>query len=174
MKVLLKMKKIGIFFGTYTGNTRRVATQMQREFGENKADLHNIAKTLLKDMEKYPFMVFDTSTWGRGELQDDWNFIIDELGDMDFKGRKIALFGTGNPIGSPGTFVDALGILYETLVETGAEIVGETPANEYIFNSSKAQRGNHLVGLALDTHNDEKENNIKIKKWVESLKIYFQ
>jgi flavodoxin I len=174
MKVLLKMKKIGIFFGSYTGNTRRVAKQMQTEFGVNNADLHNIAKTWLRDMEKYPFMVFGTSTWGRGELQDDWNYIIDELGDTDFKGIKIALFGTGDPIRFPDTFVDALGILYEVLIETGAEIVGDTPASEYVFNSSKAQRGNRLVGLALDTENDEKENNAKIKEWVESLKMYFQ
>ncbi len=36
------MKKIGLFYGTYTGTTGNVAKRIAKELGEENVDLHNI------------------------------------------------------------------------------------------------------------------------------------
>ena len=60
------------------------------------------------------------------------------------------------------------------LVESrGAKLVGFTPGKGYLFESSKAVRGDHFAGLALDFENHGTQVNSRIKNWVEQLKGEF-
>jgi len=52
------MEKIGIFFGSSTGNTEIVAEKLQGLFGADRADLHNVESASSKDLEKYKYLIY--------------------------------------------------------------------------------------------------------------------
>lgn len=66
------MKKIGIFYGSSTGVTAEVAQEIAKKFGVADADVHNVAKSAPSDVAPYDVLILGSSTWGAGELQDDW------------------------------------------------------------------------------------------------------
>ena len=68
----MTMKKIGIFYGSSTGNAELIADKIQALFGEELVDVHNIDSIEVKDVNSYKYLIFGTSTWGMGDLQDDW------------------------------------------------------------------------------------------------------
>ena len=59
------------------------------------------------------------------------------------------------------------------LEDCGAKLVGETSVEGYTYESSKAQRGEVFVGLALDQENQARLTNGRVSKWVEQLKKEF-
>ena len=64
------MAKIGIFYGSTTGNTEKVADLIRQAFGDENADVYNVDATELADIEKYTYLIFGVSTWGVSDLQD--------------------------------------------------------------------------------------------------------
>ena len=68
------MTKIGLFFGTQTGNTETIAEAIQTAFGgDSVATLHNAADTEVTDLEEYEYLIIGCPTWNIGELQADWD-----------------------------------------------------------------------------------------------------
>lgn len=167
------MKKIGIFYGSSTGNTELIADKIQLLFGEDVADVFNIDSIDKSDIEKYPFLIFGTSTWGMGDLQDDWLEFIDELKKIDLTKKKVALFGLGDQEVYAYSFVDGMGELYEHIAKR-LTVVGSWPTNEYTFIKSKALRKGKLVGLAIDYDNEQSKTNDKLHRWVDELKKEFK
>ncbi len=106
-------------------------------------------------------------------MQSDWEDFYDELDNIDFTGKKVAYFGSGDQVGYPDTFQDALGILEEKISENGAETVGYWPTEGYEFSESKAVRDGKFVGLALDEDNQSDLTEERIKSWVTQLKPEF-
>ena len=85
----------GIFFGSTTGTTESVAARIAERLGVAQADVHNVAAASVEDVKKYDLLLLGSSTWGSGELQDDWPGFLDKLGKEDLSGRRVALFGCG-------------------------------------------------------------------------------
>jgi flavodoxin I len=91
------MATIGIFYGSTDGNTERVVTKIQALLGgEDKAALHNVNSASADDMAPYDAIILACPTWEIGQLQDDWNGFIDELDDVDYKGKKVTYVGLGD------------------------------------------------------------------------------
>jgi flavodoxin I len=166
-------KKIGIFYGSSTGQTELVAEKLQQLFGEENADLINVDGAVIKDLEKYPYLILGTPTWGVGEMQDDWEDFSEVLEKADLKGKKIALFGLGDQDTYPDSFADGVGILYEK-VKDKTKVVGRWNRNGYSFNESEAFRENVFIGLILDQENQADKTNERLEKWVEMLKKEFE
>jgi len=165
-------KKIGIFYGSSTGQTEMVAEKLLQMLGEENADLINVDGATKKDLEKYPYLIFGTPTWGVGEMQDDWEDFSEILEKTDLKGKKIALFGLGDQDTYPDSFADGIGILYNKIKDkTG--VIGKWPKNGYIFNESEAFRDHAFVGLILDQENQPAKTTARLEKWVEMLKKEF-
>lgn len=97
-------------------------------------------------MSKYQHLILGASTWGIGDVQDDWFDGLTKLENTDLSGKTVALFGTGDPQGSPDSFVDALGVLYEKIIEQGAKVIGFWPTDGYEFDASKAEREGRFEG----------------------------
>ena len=97
------MKQIGLFYGTYTGTTGNIAKRIAKELGEDKVAVHNICCEGDK-MADYPLLIIGTSTWSVGALQEDWNNFMPKLENMNFEGKIVALFGTGDQVNYPDTF----------------------------------------------------------------------
>jgi flavodoxin I len=168
------MAKIGLFFGTQTGNTQTVAEQIQKALGGSAVvDLIDIAGADVDDFAKYPYIIIGCPTWNIGELQGDWQGFYDELEAIDFSGKKVAYFGCGDQIGYPDNFQDAIGILEEMITSLGGKTVGYWSTEGYEFNASRALRGNQFVGLALDEDNQSELTPKRIQAWTQQLKTEF-
>jgi len=165
------MKKITLFFGSDSGNTEAAAHTIGKEFIGTDVHLANIADTkdaqLLEDSD---FLILGTSTWGYGDLQEDWERFMPLLKKANLKGKTVALFGMGDSGAYPDTFVDAMGELYEVVTQCGAKVVGQVPVDNYHFDSSRAVIDNRFVGLALDEDNESDLTEKRISDWVEQLK----
>ena len=168
------MSKIGLFYGSTTGKTEEVAERIQAAFGgDDVVTLHEISEVENSDFEQYDNLIIGCPTWDIGELQSDWDGYYPELDDLDFSGKKVAYFGTGDQVGYEDNFQDAMGILEGKISELGGKTVGHWSTEGYDFNESKAVKNGKFVGLALDEDNEPELTDERISKWVSQLKSEF-
>ena len=142
---------------------------IKKEFGNQDINIFNIRDTEPSEILKYDNIIFGTSAWGVGDMQEDWEQLIDEIVDLDFAGKKIALFGLGDQAEYPGSFVDGMGTLYCRLPVKN-QIVGFFPTKGYTYYFSSAEKDGQFVGLAIDQENQSRLTSKRIKNWVAQLK----
>ncbi|ACF13400.1 flavodoxin [Chloroherpeton thalassium ATCC 35110] len=167
------MKKVGLFWGSDTGNTQTVASLIAEAFGGENIVLHDIGQSSPEDLLQYEFLILGIPTWGIGELQSDWDNFFPKLDKIDFSGVTVALFGLGDQYTYSGYFLDAMGLLYEKIVEQGANVVGSWPADGYEFDESKAVVDGAFVGLAIDQDNQEELTQDRVTVWAGQIKELF-
>ncbi len=129
------MAKVGIFFGSDTGNTRKVAKAIHKQLGDAIADKPvNIRNATVDDLLAYDVLILGSPTYGDGELpglssgnqNESWEEFLPTLADSDFSAKTIALFGLGDQVGYGSNFVDALGFLFDAFSDVGANFIGFT------------------------------------------------
>ena len=140
--------KIGIFYGSTTGVTEAVAERIAKKLGVASADVHNVGSATAADAVGYDALLLGSSTWGAGELQDDWYDFLDQLKCQDLTGKKVALFGCGDSSSFSDTFCSAMGEIHDGLAATGCT----------------------FVGLALDEVNEDDKTDGRIDAWAAQLK----
>ena len=167
-------KKIGLFYGSTTGKTEAVAEMIRDELGDGIVTLYEMSQVEAADFDEYECLIIGCPTWDIGELQSDWDgFYQDELESIDFSGKTVAYFGTGDQIGYSDNFQDAMGILEEAISGKGGKTVGYTSTEGYDFDNSKALRDGKFVGLAIDEDNQSDLTGERVKDWVAQLKTEF-
>lgn len=166
------MSNIGLFYGSTTGKTEYVAEMIQKEFWDD-VTLYNITDAENSDFKDYRNLIIACPNWNIGNLQSDWDGYFPELDDIDFSGKKVAYFGTGDQVGYNDNFMDALGILEEKISERGGNTVGYWSTNGYEFNESRALKDGKFVGLAIDEDNQSDMTEERVKAWVAQLKKEF-
>lgn len=166
------MAKVGLFYGSTTGKTADAAEQVQAALGgESAVDLHDIADAQASSLAEYDYLIIACPTWNIGDLQDDWEAVFDDLDDVDFSGKTVAYFGTGDQIGYADNFMDAMGQLEEKISRLGGKTVGYWPADGYEHNESQAMRdGGKFCGLALDDDNEADKSESRIQAWSTQIK----
>lgn len=171
------MATIGIFYGSTSGVTEEIAERIYAAIGEEICNLYNMGEDYddFDDLLKYDYLLLGCSTWGAGEVQNDWR---EPLFDMevekpDFSGKTIALFGAGDCTGHGKHFVGALGILHDQFKSLGAKIVGAVSTEGYSFEQSTAIRDGRFVGLPLDEVNESDKTEQRLADWLEMLKTDF-
>ena len=162
------MKKFGIFFGSSTGTTEEIAHKIAGLLNIDSADVHNVATTAPDAVADYEVLLLGSSTWGSGELQDDWYDFLTGLEALDLKGKKIAIFGLGDESMSD-TFCNAVGIIHKSLQPTGATFIGRYPDSVYHFEESEANENGEGLGLLLDEVNHPELTDERLKGWVAEL-----
>lgn len=167
------MQKIGIFYGSSTGNSEAAAQQMQKEFGADIATIYDVSSAKGSDLEEYSNIVFGCSTLEIGELEYDFEDFLPELKSANLKDKKVAIFGLGDQESYPDSFVDSIGITYEVLKEKGCQLVGKFSTDGYDYDESRAEVDGQFLGLPLDEENQGDLTNERIKNWVEQLKGEF-
>ena len=163
------MKKTGIFYGSATGTTADVAPRIASRLDIADADIHNVADTAPDKLGNYDVLILGSSTWGNGELEDDWYDFADGAAALDLSGKKIALFGCGDETMSD-TFCNAVGELFSRFKKSGAVFIGEFPADGYTFTASEASDGSTMRGLVIDEVNHPELTDERILMWSEQLK----
>lgn len=164
------MKKTGIFYGSTTGTTEEIARKIAKQLGVADGDVHDAAKLTEALVNDYEILLLGTSTWGDGDLQDDWYDAVKVLQGMDLSSKVIALFGCGDSDSYTDTFCDGMGILYNDLQATGAKFCGFVSTDGYTFDNSIAVADGKFVGLAIDEVNEDGNTDERIAHWVDTLK----
>lgn len=164
------MKKSCIVFGSTTGTTEEIAQRIAAALEIPQSDTYEVYKLTPEIIAHYEVLILGSSTWGSGELQDDWYDGLKVLKDNDLNGKTIALFGCGDSDSYSDTFCDALGIIYNSLQDKGCKFIGSIPVEGYRFDSSVAEKNGRLVGLALDEVNDSGQTNARIAHWTTLIK----
>ena len=165
------MKNIAIFYASNTGHTKKVADEISKHLdGIKQYDLNITACEYMQDYEN---LILGISTWEDGRLQDDWEHIWNEFSKIDFKNKKIAIFGLGDQKKYKNNFLDAMGKLYKQIINANGQVIGFTSTLGYSFEQSEAVIQNSFVGLALDIKNDKKYSK-KIEEWIDILKKEFK
>ena len=165
------MSKIGLFYGTDTGNTEMVSkdviAKLEAHLGVGSVDLHEIYQKKKDDLERYELLIIGMPTWYDGELQGDWEEYIPEIEQIDFTGKKVAFFGLGDQYGYAAYFCDAIGIFADIVEARGAQLCGMWPTKGYDYEFSKAERdGDMFVGLCLDLDNQDELTDERIDSWL--------
>lgn len=163
------MKKYGIFYGSATGTTADVAGRLAEKLGVDKEDVHDVADAAPDMFGDYEVLVLGTSTWGDGEVEDDWYDMLNGVTALDLSGHKIALFGCGDQT-MTDTFCNGVGELYERLKPTGATFIGAFNTDGYTFDNSMAVVDGKGVGLLLDEVNNPELTPTRIIEWVNMIK----
>ena len=114
-------------------------------------------------------LVLGTSTWGAGELRDDWYDGLKVLQGADLSGKTIALFGCGDCESYGDTFVGGIGELYNGIKESGAHFVGAVDTDGYSFDDSEAVVDGKFVGLPLDDVNEDDKTDGRIDAWIAAI-----
>lgn len=164
------MAKVGIFFGSTTGVTEDIAHKIAEKI--DGAEVFNIDGNV-DELENYDVLLLGTSTWGFGDLQDDWQAVLDDLANLNLAGKKVAYFGSGDQGTFSDTFMDGMAIINEEISKTGATVIGNTSTEGYEFNESRAVEGDKFLGLALDEVNQSDLTDERIDAWVEQIKKEF-
>ncbi|AJR08046.1 flavodoxin FldA [Photobacterium gaetbulicola] len=160
------MANIGIFFGSDTGNTEKVAEKIAAKLALEPQDIAGTSSDIFDD---YDVLILGTPTANYGEMQPDWDYFVPEMEEADLTGKKVALFGLGDQIDYPDSFLDAMGELAEMVEEAGGELIGEWPTDGYQFNDSRAVKDGKFVGLALDEDRQPELTDDRVATWLSTL-----
>lgn len=139
------MDKIHVIYGSTTGMTEAAAAKIADALGAQVFNI-NADDPAAFDAET---LVLGSSTWGVGELQDDWAARLDRV-KTSLSGKKVAVFG----LGDAQAFADSFCVAAETIAgaakDAGATLVGEV--------------------LKLDDTNASDKTDEKVAAWTAALK----
>ncbi|MCR5751877.1 MAG: flavodoxin domain-containing protein [Kiritimatiellae bacterium] len=139
------MDKIHVVFGSTTGTTESVAAKIASALG---AATFNIAADYPAAFDA-ELLVLGSSTWGIGDLQDDWASRLDQV-KGSFAGKKVAVFGLGDSVGFADSFCVAADTIANAAKEAGATLVGDV--------------------LKLDDTNEAAQTDAKVAAWANAIK----
>lgn len=157
-----------IFFASTTGNSQEIANKISTAL--NSIEVFDLAGTKIEKLNDYDKLILGGSTWGDGELNDDWEDVWANFCELDLSNKTIALFGLGDQESYSYEFCSALGIIYEQLLSSKAKIIGFTSTEGYYHDASKAQIDDKFIGLVLDEDNQSDLTDERINKWVNEIK----
>ena len=83
--------------------------------------IKSVAEANPEELKNYDGIVLGCSTWGDGELQDDFIPFEKEMEKVDLSGKKAACFGPGDS--AYPQFCKAVDVLEEKLKNCGAKII---------------------------------------------------
>ncbi len=157
------MSKTIVIFGSSTGTCEAIAEKIGSRLG---AEVLNVQDLTADVVDANDNLILGTSTWGAGELQDDWYDGINVLKSADLSSKTIALFGCGDCESYGDTFVGGIGELYDAIKNSGANFVGAVSTDGYTFDDSAAVVDGQFVGLPLADVNEDDKTDGRIDAWI--------
>ena len=161
------MKKTIVVYGSSTGTCQSIAETIASKLGVEAIDVTKSDADVLAANDN---LLLGTSTWGAGELQDDWYDGLNVLKAADLAGKTVAVFGCGDSESYSDTFCGAMAEIYNAAKDAGATLVGEVSTDGYTYDDSEAVVDDKFVGLALDDVNEDDKTEGRIDAWLEAIK----
>ena len=152
-----------VIYGFSTGTCEAIAEKIARKLGCEAINVQDLSADIISN---YQNLILGTSTWGDGEMQDDWYDGIKVLQGSNLSGKVVALFGCGDCESYGDTFVGGIGELYHGIKDSGARFVGAVATDGYTFDYSEAVVKGRFIGLPLDDVNEEDQTDSRIDRWI--------
>merc|ERR1712078_278615 len=170
--VALQMS-VGLYYSTTTGNTETVAGYLGAALGIEAEDIGSAEDDAIL---AHDAIVVGAPTWHTGADEqrsgtswDEW--LYDNLPNLDFTGKKVAIFGVGDSGSYSDNFCDATGEMYEQLTARGAKVFGMSPSDDgFDYTESKSIVDDKFVGKMFDEDNYADDSEERVAAWIEQLK----
>lgn len=160
-----------LFYGTMTGNTTTVAEAIQSALPDLIDEIKCVDKAKADDFRSCDLLVLGGSTWGDGELTDDWVDFLPQLDQIDFEGKAVALFGVGDQVSYTYNFVSAMKVLYDKVIERGARVIASNvPTDGFEFAHSESVVDGKFIGLVIDEMNESDLTQSRIENWAATVR----
>lgn len=160
------MKKTIVVYGSSTGTCEGIANVIAEKLGAEAISAANLSADVVAENEN---LILGTSTWGAGEVQDDWYDGLKAIRGSSLSGKTVALFGCGDSASYSDTFCGGMAEIYNAAKAAGANIVGGVDASEYTYDDSDAVIDGQFVGLALDNDNEDDKTPARIDAWIAAI-----
>lgn len=161
------MKSTIVIYGSTTGTCEAIAEKIASKIGASILNVQNLDSDVIS---RYDNLILGTSTWGSGEMQDDWYDGLPKLQNANLSGKTIALFGCGDADSYGDTFVGGMAEIYNGVKDSGAKVIGAVSVDGYTFDGSEAVIDGKFVGLPLDDVNECEKTDSRIEAWLEQIK----
>tara|TARA_Y100000590_G_scaffold265722_1_gene298479 strand:- start:382 stop:936 length:555 start_codon:yes stop_codon:yes gene_type:complete len=177
---------IGLYFGTQTGKTEIVCGHIKNEFGDLVADPIDVSEKDLSDFSSLDGIICGIPTWNTGALElrsgTAWDDLLEKIGELDLKGKPVAIFGLGDSVGYGEDFVDAMEELHRYFEKAGAKMIGYVSLDGYdAFTSSRCLiphlneittpgDGMKFCGLPVDEDSEGELTEERVKNWCTQIK----
>lgn len=152
-----------VIYGSSTGTCEAIAEKIASKLGCEAMNVQDLTTEIVDANQN---LILGTSTWGAGELQDDWYDGLNILRNTDLNGKTIALFGCGDCESYGDTFVGGIGELYNGIKASGANFIGSVETYGYTFDDSEAVIDGKFIGLPLDDINEDDKTDARIDAWI--------
>lgn len=152
-----------VIYGSSTGTCEAIAEKIAQKLGCEALNVQELSADVVAQHQN---LILGTSTWGAGELQDDWYDGLSVLKGADLSGKTIALFGCGDCSTYSDTFVGGIGELHDGIKQSGAKFIGAVSTDGYTFDDSSAVVDGKFVGLPLDDVNEDDKTDERIDAWI--------
>ena len=166
--------RIKLIYGSDTGNTELVTEDIFKLL--DNIEVTTVADLTSEDWDHDKF-ILGIPTWYDGELQSDWEDYFEEFKKIDFTNKTVAIFGLGDQLGYEEWFCDGVGILAETIMKNGGQLVGWTDIDETydLDEKPKSMYNDHcFYGLCLDEDNQDELTQERLDNWIEKISKEFQ
>ena len=87
------MKSTIVIYGSSTGSCQSIAETIASKLCAEAIDVANLDNDVIANHDN---LILGTSTWGAGEMQDDWYDGVKTLKAAGLAGKTVALFGCGD------------------------------------------------------------------------------
>ena len=165
--------KVKIIYGSDTGNTEHlIDTFLLNMLSDFELEIAQVSEITDTDWSTHECYSLGIPTWYDGELQSDWEDYFEDFKNINFEGKKVAIFGLGDQLGYDTWFCDGIGILAKVVLENGGKVIGYTTKDEsYDFDTSKALLDKDtFYGLALDEDNQDNLTEQRLQDWINLIK----
>lgn len=160
------MAKTIVVYGSSTGTCETIAQTIGEKLGAEVINVSDLTEDQIAGADN---LVLGTSTWGVGEMQDDWYDGVKVLKSAGLTGKKVAVFGCGDSESYSDTFCGGMKELYDAAEAAGATMVGHVSTDGYNYDDSDAVVDGQFVGLALDDVNEDDKTESRIEAWLPTL-----
>ena len=177
---------IGLYFGTQTGKTETVCGIIKEQLGDAVANAKDVTESDLADFAGFDGLICGIPTWNTGaeELRSGtaWDDLLEKIGELDLKGKPVAIFGLGDSVGYGQDYVDAMEELHRYFEKAGAKMVGYVSLDGYEnFTSSRCliphlneitppEDGEKFCGLPVDEDSENDRTQERVENWCAQLK----
>ena len=165
---------VGIYFATTTGKTEDIAERIHGllDGAESPKDISDVDD--LNELTSHDGIICGIPTWNTGADSERsgtaWDTILDEIGELNLSGKKVAIFGLGDSSTYTENYCDAMEELHRYFQKAGATMVGYVSSSEYTFDESKSIIGESFCGLPLDEDSESDMTDDRISQWANQLK----
>ena len=160
-------ERIGLMYGTTTMNSERVAELIWDKMQET--ELHDIQDGV-EVLEQYEHVILVAPTWDYGALQEHYIEHWDNLQNVNWTNKSVALVGLGDQVGYGDLYQDSMSTIYETIKSLGGKFIGFTSTDGHNFETSQAVRDDKFVGLAIDEDNQSKLTEERLNTWIQEIR----